>query len=230
MSRPKADRVPERLGLGQEALPRAAVSVALESCELKAQADRVTVDIGGYALTFDSGEVRRRARQGRRGALARACGARPGLVVHDALAGWGTDGLLLAMLGCRVHMTETHPDVCAVLAARVRATALPASCSVPSWQCGDARDCWAEGRFDVIYLDPMFGDHPSGALPALRMQALAALAGETGDAELAKMLVAARSSATSRVVIKRRRRAPPVVTPDWRILGRSVRFDVYRAG
>ena len=80
----------------------------------------------------------------------------------------------------------------------------------------------------MIYLDPMFGDHPSGALPALRMQALATLAEEMDDAEIGKMLSAARASATSRVVIKRRRHAPPVEPPDWRILGRSVRFDVYR--
>ena len=125
-------------------------------------------------------------------------------------------------------MTETHPDVCAALAARVRATELPPSCSAPTWQCGDARECWDERRFDVIYLDPMFGDHPSGALPALRMQALAAVADEMDDAEVAGMLAAARTSATSRVVIKRRRHAPPVATPDWRILARSVRFDVYR--
>lgn len=172
--------------------------------------------------------MHRRARQGRRGALARACGARPGLNVHDALAGWGTDGLLLAMLGCRVHMTETHPDVCSALAERVRATTLPASCSTPTWQCSDARECWTDRRFDVIYLDPMFGDHPSGALPALRMQVLATLAGEMNDEEVAEMLTAARKSAESRVVIKRRRHAPPVTPADWHILGRSVRFDVYR--
>ena len=197
---------------------------------MTAESDGITVRIAGRTLRFDAREVQRRARQGRRGTLARACGAQPGISVHDALAGWGTDGLLLAMLGCRVHMTETHSDVCAALAARVQATALPGSCSTPTWQCGDARECWRERRFDVIYLDPMFGDHPSGALPALRMQALAALVGETEDAELGELLTAARKSATSRVVVKRRRRAPAVAPPDWRILGRSVRFDVYRGG
>ncbi|MDE0007342.1 MAG: class I SAM-dependent methyltransferase [Gammaproteobacteria bacterium] len=196
--------------------------------EVKAEAGGVTVRIAGRTLRFDDREVQRRAKQGRRGALARACGAQPGVSVHDALAGWGTDGLLLAMLGCRVHMTEAHPDVCAALAARVRASALLPSCAVPTWACGDARECWHERRFDVVYLDPMFGDHPSGALPALRMQALAALADEMGDDELAQMLAAARKSAASRVVVKRRRRAPAVAPPDWRILGRSVRFDVYR--
>ena len=80
----------------------------------------------------------------------------------------------------------------------------------------------------MIYLDPMFGDHPSGALPSSRMQALAALADEMDDAELGELLAAARGSAASRVVIKRRRRASAVAPPDWRILGRSVRFDVYR--
>jgi len=87
---------------------------------------------------------------------------------------------------------------------------------------------WHERRFDVVYLDPMFGDHPSGALPALRMQTLATLAGEMDDEELAELLRAARNSASSRVVVKRRRRAPAVAPPDWRILGRSIRFDVYR--
>lgn len=197
---------------------------------MKAEAEGIAVRIAGHTLRFDAGEVRRRARQGRRGALARACGAQPGVSVHDALAGWGTDGLLLAVLGCHVHMTEAHPDVCAALAARVEATALPAFCSAPTWACTDARECWRERQFDVIYLDPMFGDHPSGALPSLRMQALAALADEMGDDELAQMLAAARKSAASRVVIKRRRRAPAVAPPDWRILGRSVRFDVYRGG
>lgn len=195
---------------------------------VKAEAGAITVRIAGRTLRFDDREVRRRARQGRRGALARACGAQSGISVHDALAGWGTDGLLLATLGCRVHMTEAHPDVCAALAARVRAAALPASSSAPTWACGDARECWRERQFDVVYLDPMFGDHPSGALPSLRMQALAALADEMDDAELGHLLAAARGSAASRVVIKRRRRAPAVASPDWRILGRSVRFDVYR--
>lgn len=197
---------------------------------MKADADGITVRIAGHTLRFDAREVQRRARQGRRGVLARACGAGPGIRIHDALAGWGTDGLLLAMLGCRVHMTEAHPDVCAALAARVRATALPPSCTAPTWACGDARECWPERRFDVIYLDPMFGDHPSGALPALRMQVLAALVGEMDDEELGEMLAAARKSATSRVVVKRRRRARAVAPPDWRILGRSVRFDVYSGG
>lgn len=199
----------------------------MASRELKPHTDDVTVYVGDHALRFDAKEVRRRARQGRRGALARACGARSGLRVHDALAGWGTDGLLLAMLGCRVHMTEVHPDVCSALATRVRAAARPAPCTTPTWQCGDARQCWSERRFDVIYLDPMFGDHPSGALPGRRMQVLAELAGEMDDEEVAEMLALARNAA-SRVVIKRRRRAAPITPPDWRILGRSVRFDVYR--
>ncbi len=195
---------------------------------MKAEGGAITVRVAGRTLRFDDREVRRRAKQGRRGALARACGAQSGISVHDALAGWGTDGLLLAMLGCRVHMTEAHPDVCAALAARVRAATLPASCPAPTLACADARACWRERQFDVIYLDPMFGDHPSGALPSLRMQALATLADEMDDAELSELLAAARGSAASRVVIKRRRRARAVAPPDWRILGRSVRFDVYR--
>lgn len=170
-------------------------------------------------------DVRRRLRHGRRLALAKACGAAPGLRVHDALAGWGTDGLLLAMLGCRVHMSECHAEVYAALAQRL--AAWPGA--HPTHQHEDARSRWRErGRFDVVYLDPMFGAHPKSAQPAKHMQVLAALAEATDDEDAAALIDAARTVAAVRVVVKRRASAPPLRPPDWRIGGRRVRFDVYR--
>ena len=53
-------------------------------------------------------------------ALARACDAGSGLRVLDATAGWGTDGLALARLGCYVQMLETNPLVYAMLDDRLR--------------------------------------------------------------------------------------------------------------
>ncbi len=176
-------------------------------------------------------DIRRRVRQGRRLALARACNAGPGLRVHDALAGWGTDGLVLAALGCRVHLSERNCQVHEILDARLRAESARLATQRPdaiSWACEDARDRWREdGQFDVVYLDPMFGGHPKTALPAKSMQMLAELAGEISNAEAALLLDQARRVAASRVVVKRRANATALGQPDWRIRARSVRFDVY---
>ena len=176
-------------------------------------------------------DIRRRLRQGRRLALAKACDARPGLRVHDALAGWGTDGLVLAALGCRVHFSERNSDVHEILEARLRdetSRAGLASSDRTSWAHEDARDRWREGgQFDVVYLDPMFGEHPKTAMPAKQMQVLAELVGEMPQKEVVELIEAARHIASSRVVVKRRATARSLGRPDWCIRARSVRFDVY---
>lgn len=172
-------------------------------------------------------DVQRRLRDGRRSALARACGAAPGLRVHDALAGWGTDGIVLAALGCVVHMSERRAEVHQALQARVAESPWR---SAITCALEDARECWnAPGEFDVVYLDPMFGVHPKGARPAKHMQVLAALAAPVDDDELANLIAAAKDAASSRLVVKRRSSAATVGKPNWAIRGRSVRFDVYRA-
>lgn len=176
-------------------------------------------------------DIRRRVRQGRRLALARACDARPGLRVHDALAGWGTDGLVLAALGCRVHFSERSPDVHEILDSRLRAESgrwLSERPDSISWAHEDAVDRWRErGDFDVVYLDPVFGEHPKTALPAKHMQVLAKLAGAMSNGEVVELIDGARCVAASRVVVKRRASAEALGRPNWQIRARSVRFDVY---
>lgn len=179
-----------------------------------------------------------RLRAGPQLALARACGVRaqiaaeganasslPRLRVHDALAGWGTDGLVLAALGCDVHMSERQPLVYQRLAQRLKAD-VPASAGTVTAALEDARERWGDApTFEVIYLDPMFGPHPKTAQPARCMQVLAELAEPVED--LGAMVAQARRHASGRVVVKRRRHAPPVGEPTWRIAAKSVRFDVY---
>ena len=176
-------------------------------------------------------DIRRRIRQGRRLALARACDARPGLRVHDALAGWGTDGLVLAALGCRVHLSERNAEVHRVLDSRLRAESprlRRTRLDSISWEHEDARDRWRAGDdFDVVYLDPMFGAHPKTALPAKQMQVLADLVGEMSAGGIGELIEEARRVALSRVVVKRRARAAAIGRPNWQIRARSVRFDVY---
>lgn len=148
------------------------------------------------------------------------------------MAGWGTDGLVLAGLGCAVHLSERVPAVHAALAARVAL----ATAHMPDWgpitcACEDARARWRDGCvFDVVYLDPMFPPHPTSAAPAKHLRLLAEFVAQTPNAELGELLAAARRVASSRVVVKRPLRAPalPGGDPDWVLRGRRVRFDVYR--
>lgn len=174
-----------------------------------------------------------RLRAGPRLALARACGVGPGIAtgaqphlrVHDALAGWGTDGLVLAALGCDVHMSERQPLVYQRLAKRLQVD-VPASAGAVTAALEDARERWGTNpAFEVIYLDPMFGLHPKTAQPARCMQVLAELAEPVED--LDALVDDARRHATGRVVVKRRRHAPTIGEPSWRIAAKSVRFDVY---
>lgn len=121
-------------------------------------------------------------------------------------------------------MSERSPEVYRLLRCRLRESASRrVTCALE-----DARTRWHQpGAFDVVYLDPMFGEHPKTALPAKHMQVLAELATPVGNLEAA--LEAARRVALARVVIKRRAAAKALLRPDWQVQGSSVRFDVYRA-
>jgi 16S rRNA (guanine1516-N2)-methyltransferase len=190
--------------------------------ELRSQA-------GGAGVYLELDDVRRRTRQGRKLALAKACGVQPGLRVLDGMAGLGLDGITLAALGCDVLMVERNPSLFALLEdaiARARAEGIAAeniACHL-----GDARDVLASHTvFDAVYLDPMFPPRDKMALPRRSAQVLATVAGAYDD-DLRAVIATARPRANRRVVVKRRRHDPALATPDWQIVGRSVRFDVYR--
>ncbi len=188
------------------------------------QEGRLVVADGRSKLSLGVDEIFRRARGGNL-AIAKACrGARR---VHDALAGWGTDAMTLAVLGLDVVATEQDARVHAVLAERIVAlrTANP-GVSIESKNVEASRLWRASEHFDVVYLDPMFEPHPTTALASGRMQALEAWVAPTPTEDLVEMLDLARGVA--RVVVKRRRKDPALEAPDWSIRAKAVRFDVYR--
>ena len=183
---------------------------------------------GARLAELEIAALRRRLKTAARSGLAKACGAVRGLRVHDAMAGWGTDGLLLAGLGCIVHMSECEPALYQTLRVRIAALAARRVKLGPvTAACEDAQHRWSVERFDVIYLDPMFAAHPKSAAPAKRMRALAAMARPTAVAALDALLADAMRAAKDRVVLKRRVGAPVLGEPGWSIRGASVRFDVY---
>ena len=143
----------------------------------------------------------------------------------DATAGWGTDGLALARLGCDVRMLETHPRVFAMLDDRLRRSGVRAA---TEWADARSRMRRADGeRYDVVYLDPMFPPRNKTALPARPLQVLREIVGEDAP-DASELLALARRCARGRVVMKQRAHGPAVGEPDWRITGRTIRFDVYR--
>ncbi len=177
---------------------------------------------GGGAVWIRDAELVRRSARG--SDLLRACGARTRPRVLDAMAGWGVDGIVLANQGCAVTLVERHPAVAALaedLLRRSRVTGANVR-----WADGFAvlreRDVW-----DVVYLDPMFPERHKGALPGKRMQWLAALVADDSR-PLSEWLSAATAAATDRVVLKRRRKDTAIGRPDWQLVGRTVRYDVYR--
>ena len=201
---------------------------ALTAAEPPSSGWYLGLDRDGLVLRNREGEARFQPgaapvarRRGPPMGIVRACGARPGLTVLDAMAGWGADGLTLAAAGCAVTMTESHPMVFAMLvdllersARRVRVEFEDARRRIPS-------------GFDVVYLDPMFEPRRKTALPGKPMQVLRDVVGRDAP-DLPEVLALARRHARDRVVMKRQAHARAVGVPDWRISGRTVRFDVYR--
>lgn len=183
-------------------------------------------DERGVCLRVD--DLQRRVRQGRQLALAKACGVRPGLRVLDGMAGLGLDGMTLAMLGCEVLMVERNALLAELLADAVDfiSNNIDVAGAV-SRRLADVRDVLSEMRpFDTIYLDPMFPARDKHALPRKSAQVLGDLLGAADDA--LPSIVADSMPLARRVVVKRRLHDAAVGRPDWEILGRSVRFDVYR--
>ncbi|MEM1432794.1 MAG: class I SAM-dependent methyltransferase [Pseudomonadota bacterium] len=159
--------------------------------------------------------------------LARACGLNRHRDLHvvDACAGWGIDGLALAEAGARVTLIEQQPAIWALLDDLERQHRWGQTEVVH----GDAV-VWLQEpsrRCDVVYLDPMFPERAKTALPNQRLQLISRLASPA--VSLADWLTLALERATRRVVLKRRRRDPLLRKPDWQIVGKTVRYDVYAA-
>ncbi|MCY3883540.1 MAG: class I SAM-dependent methyltransferase [Gammaproteobacteria bacterium] len=175
-----------------------------------------------FALSYD--DVQRRIESARTSSVAKACGADRRPNVLDALGGWALDAITLARAGCYVTVTEANPIVCAMAKNLAREADVRTT-----FVCGSVEEYSSENRefFDVVYLDPIFPQHPKGALPSRRMQILQILA--KTDTDLMELFKIAREHSFNRVVVKLRRNQSSLFeSPDWQILGNAVRFDIYR--
>ena len=171
-------------------------------------------------------QVQRRTSTNRMGAVARACGvpqSKPSVL--DACAGFGTDGLTLAALGCVVTMVERHPIVWLLLRDLCESTE-----RVVVEQDDCLRVMQSQRHWDVVYLDPMFAPRRKNALPNRGLQHLRQLTATTADQHqtgLVELIQHGQACALNKVVVKQRLKDPLVLQPTFQIKGKSVRFDVY---
>lgn len=198
---------------------------------------------GPVVVDFVGGSAahRRRFGGGRGQAIARAVGlgdaGKRQLQVLDATAGLGRDAFVLAALGCRMTLVERSDVVQVLLMDGLRRAAddpevgaiVQNMTLVPDDALG-VMAAMADGemadRPDVVYLDPMFpGRRKAAARKEMRL--FQHLVGEDPDAD--GLLTQALALARFRVVVKRPRRASNLAgkRPDYRLEGKSGRFDVY---
>ncbi len=188
----------------------------------------------GHSTPFQPShaELLRRAQgTGPRTELVRACGkSMAGLRILDACAGFGSDGLLLALLGAKVCLVERQPLIWIMLHERARHfTDTQVICDEAEAVLARPVDEGSAGPWDVILLDPMFPPRSKKALPNRGLQHLRELTQshhESADVETLLRLALNRTG--GRVVLKRRLRDGVLLAPDFQIKGKSVRFDVYQ--
>ena len=171
-----------------------------------------------------------------------------GAWVIDATGGLGKDGLMLAMMGCKVWMCEAHPLLYPLIQdAIARALSHPVLNPLFSnlekfhFFPEDAKNILTKlitlpknERPDVVYLDPMFPARKKSSLVKKEMQWLKAIHENnipivTPEHELFQL---AKQVAIQRVVVKRPMHAPTLIAmpkPSFSKLFQSARFDVYLA-
>lgn len=163
-----------------------------------------------FSIDFTTGKNWHRLKSlGKKQPLARAIGIKQPPYPHviDATAGMGTDGFLLAALGCQVTLIEQSEIVTKLLEdalrrarANIETRAIAQRINL---HAGDACDMIpALPPADVIYLDPMFPESTSSAKVKKPMQLLQQLVGHQSEESL---LTTAKQHAP-RVVLKRPRK------------------------
>lgn len=166
--------------------------------------------------------------------LAKAIGIKKSSPLHilDATAGLGQDSILMAALGCEVHLLERSTIIAALLQnalerAKLAGISYAKTMTLSVVDAIQFMQTQTQLSFDVVYLDPMYPDLKQSAAVKKEMQILRDIVGADQDVEI--LFRCALSYARQRVVVKRPRLAPFLLnqTPDICFKGASSRFDVY---
>ena len=152
----------------------------------------------------------------------------------DATAGYGTDGWMMASLGCEVRLVEASPILSAMLdhaLRKARPNDVANRVSLINANAITYLNNKDNAAADIVYLDPMYPQTRSSALVKKGMQLLHDLVGPDNNGEA--LLTAALSCATYRVIVKRPKGATQLDGSEyWRgqitqVSSAQTRFDVY---
>lgn len=195
--------------------------------------EKLVLKMGGFKpiyADFSSKTWQKRRDAGKQQGLVRACKPGPGLRIIDATAGWGRDAAILASFGAQVLMIERQPIMAALLKdALVRQDEKSQKNLQLRLIVEDAarylQTLDPKAYPDVIYLDPMHPERQKSALVKKEMQVLQQLLGP--DLDALYLLELALDKALKRVVVKWPQQSPPLLPPDSRVEGKSIRFDIY---
>ncbi len=168
--------------------------------------------------------------------LARAVGIVPGFRpdIFDVTAGLGSDGFVLASLGCKVTMIERSPIIGALLQDGLKRAEKSAKSQAIvknhiSLIIDDATNLMRtiDQKPHTIYMDPMYPHKNKKALNKIEMRIIRQLVGD--DTDSPALLQQALKTATNRVVVKRPKGAPTIdrTSPTHTIKMKNSRFDVY---
>lgn len=158
--------------------------------------------------------------------------------VLDLTAGMGGDAFVLATLGASVTMVERNPIIHALLLDALSRASLTADSNLSEiidrltlkhQNAMHILEALTEdSKPDVIYLDPMFPSRSKAAQVKKEMQFFHEIVGSDEDSE--SVLLKAVSCAQKRIVVKRPRLAEKLTNsfqPDFEIIGKSTRYDIY---
>ncbi|MDF1677251.1 MAG: class I SAM-dependent methyltransferase [Legionellaceae bacterium] len=163
-------------------------------------------------------------------AILKACKPAPELKILDATAGFGRDAALLASSGANVTMCEREPLLIDLLQDGLKR--LPVSSAldlrlVPMDVMDYLPTLEPDDYPDIIYLDPMHPTRTKSAKVKKDLHALQTLLGESDN--VVNLLTFCRAYATLRVVLKWPAKRQALLTPNYVVEGKTVRFDVYLA-
>ncbi len=195
-------------------------------------------NLGVLRIDFLQGKLAYRLEhlQNQKQLLAKAIGLKINVkpTVLDATAGLGSDGFILAQLGCTVTLLERSPVIFSLLhdglnraLSHPKYSLLPIKLVQTNSLTYLKKISASKQAPEIIYLDPMYPHSSKSALAKKEMRFLRQLVGN--DVDAADLLALALVGAKQRVVVKRPRLAPYLaeLKPQYSILGKQHRLDVY---
>lgn len=161
--------------------------------------------------------------------LIKACMARPGISILDLTAGFGKDALLMAHAGAMVTMLERLPMMAAMLDQGLKGLKDEKVCSRLSLHWIEAKEYLNQMMEtpDVIFFDPMHPEREKSALVKKNLQILQQIAPPNID--VVELIEYARTKCQQRLVVKWPAKQPSLIKPQFSLVGKTIRYDVYLA-